>query len=109
MSVAVARPAAEADGPRIGEISFRSHTISYRGFARASFIEAQGASEHTGYWSGLLLEASGEESVSSSDVAVLGKYQSQPERIGSAFLVTTVAAHGHVAEEGAGIGEKTFG
>lgn len=59
MSVAVARPAAESDGPRIGEISFRSHTISYRSFARASFIEAQVESEHTGYWSGLLLEASG--------------------------------------------------
>ena len=56
MSAPVTRPATESDGPRIGEISFRSHTISYREFARESFVEEQVESEHTEWWRGCLVD-----------------------------------------------------
>ncbi|MDA1256890.1 MAG: GNAT family N-acetyltransferase [Chloroflexi bacterium] len=51
-----ARPATRSDGIGIGEISFRSHTISFREFASASFIDEQVESEHIGWWSQVLAD-----------------------------------------------------
>lgn len=48
------RPTTGADEQIIGEISFRSHTISYAHFAGASFIEKQDMAEHTEWWSRFL-------------------------------------------------------
>lgn len=54
MSSPTTRPSNESDGQIIGEISFRSHTISYAEFASASFIDEQDQAEHTEWWSQFL-------------------------------------------------------
>jgi ribosomal protein S18 acetylase RimI-like enzyme len=44
------RPSNKSDGQVIGEISFRSHTISFAPFTPAGFVDEQDHAEQTAWW-----------------------------------------------------------
>ncbi len=50
MAALITRPSTEADAQLIGEISYRSHTISFGKFARPGFVEEQDQAEQTEWW-----------------------------------------------------------
>jgi len=50
MTSLTTRPTRESDSQIIGEISYRSHTISFAEFARAEFESEQVHAEHTEWW-----------------------------------------------------------
>ena len=50
MTTLTTRPSTEADAQLIGEISYRSHTISFGKFTRRGFVEEQDQNEQTDWW-----------------------------------------------------------
>lgn len=59
ITVLTTRPSSESDEKIIGEISYRSHTISFGKFAPPGFVEEQDQSEQTEWWKQFLTPTEG--------------------------------------------------